>query len=92
MSSETGYRTVIVVSPSTASMHAFRDSGPGRALEAQQDVQVQTIMITENNSAAERARRTLNAYASTQGTVTFITRALGRGTDFHYKDQKVLDN
>jgi len=90
MSSETGYRTVIVVSPSTASMHAFRDSGPGRALEAQQDVQVQTIMITENNSAAERARRTLNA--STQGTVTFITRALGRGTDFHYKDQKVLDS
>lgn len=88
MNSEGGYRAVIVVFTSTSSMHAFQDSSPGRDLETQSGVRVQSI--TEETSRAERTRRIL--MASTQGTITYITRALGRGTDFLCRDEKVLDN
>ena len=74
--------------PNAESRRPRRDSAPGRGLESQQGVQVQAI--TEETPAAERARRILKA--SSRGGITLITRSLGRGTDFHCKDQKVLDN
>ena len=60
----------------------------GQALEGNSGVRVQTI--TEETPRSDKERRV--AKASSQGVITFITRALGRGMDFYCLDGIVLEN
>jgi len=85
----TGLRSVILTFESRETLQRFKSSTYGGAgLEAIDGMKVQTM--TELTDDAEKSRIILKA--STQGVVTLITRALGRGTDFLCETPTVLEN
>jgi hypothetical protein len=82
-------RSVIVVFESIGTLRRFENEpAGGQALAAINGVKVQKI--TEENTSKEKER--LVEKASCQGAITYITRALGRGTDFICLDTEVEKN
>jgi hypothetical protein len=74
---------------SLGALEAFADAPfGGLALEAEDGIKVQRI--TERTDDKTKSRRIDKA--SGRGCITYITRALGRGTDFFCRDGSVLEN
>ena len=82
-------RSVILTFETMGALRLFEESpSGGQKWREAGGVKVQTI--TEETDNKEKNR--LIAKAATQGVITLITRALGRGTDFVSEDTKVLAN
>lgn len=87
--SQCGSRAIVICFETIEALQAFEDAPfGGKALDAKDGVKVQRITEMEDNKT--KSRRTDKA--SGQGVVTYITRALGRGTDFFCRDGTVLKN
>jgi hypothetical protein len=86
---EVGSRAIVICFETIEALQAFEDAPfGGKALDAEDGVKVQRITEMEDDKTKNRRIDK----ASGQGVITYITRALGRGTDFFCRDGTVLEN